>query len=64
MYNGDIEGLKCMGLTSDESWQKHRCAGVLFSTIIACTQSGKLLFSCLDSILDAHKCQFLNFKPE
>ena len=64
MYAGDIVRLKCQGLTSDESWQCRRCAGVSYSTIIACTQSGKLLFSCLNSILNTHNCQFLNFRSD
>ena len=64
MYAGDIVGLKCWGLTSDESRQCRICAGVSYSTIIPCTQSGKLLFRCLDSILNTHNCQFLNFKSE
>ena len=64
MYAGDIVGLSAEGLTSDESWQCRRCAGVSYSTIIACTQSGKLLLSCLNSILYTHNCQFLNFRSE
>ena len=45
MYSGDIAGLMCWGLTSDEVCQCRRCARVSVSAIIACTQSGKLLFS-------------------
>ena len=38
--------------------------GGSFSTIIACINSGKLLFRCQDSTLYAHNCPFLNFKSE
>ena len=62
MDTGDIVGLKCRGLTSDASGQCRRCARVfifrynsLYGLIIS-------YFRCLNSILNAHNCQFLNFK--
>ena len=62
MDTGDIVGLKCPGLTSDALWQCRRCVRLfifrynsLYGLVSSC-------FRCLDSILNAHNCQFLNSK--
>ena len=62
MDTGDIVELKCRGLTSDASGQCRRyarvfmfCYNSLYGLVSSC-------FRCLNSILNAHNCQFLIFK--
>ena len=52
-YTGDIAGLKCWDLTSDESQQ---CIDVRGGG------GGGGGFRCLDSILNIQTCQILNLK--
>ena len=62
MNTVDIVGLKCRDLTSDASGQFRRCARVFifrYSSLYGLVSS---CFRCLDSILNAHNCQFLNSK--
>ena len=59
---GDIAGLKGRDITADESRQCRRCAGVLLSRKNSLHSLISSCFHCLDSILNIHTCQILNFK--
>ena len=62
MDTGDIVGLKCWGLTSDASGLCRRCARVFIFRYNSLYGLVSSIFRCLNSILNAHNCQFLNVK--
>ena len=62
MDTGDIVGLKCQGLTSDALGQCRRCARVFIFSYNSLYGLVSSCFRCLNSILNAHNGQFLNFK--